>query len=83
MICPNIPGSHILATYSLFIVHGISTLVIIIYSMALLLKFVYMGTALACPMCIVRLKLRYYNLPMDYEHYRGEFDFEAFDEGNK
>ena len=75
-----IAGAQTLANYSLVMVHGVGSFVLCMYTLAFLLKFVYMGTTLLCPICTMRMKLFCRKKPNlgSYEHYRNEFDFEAF-----
>ena len=79
----EVPGSHILTTYSLYLVHGIGSVILTIYVCALLLKAVAMLSTLLCPICITRIKLRCKKLHVDnYEHYKDEFDFDAIEESD-
>ena len=82
-----------MATYSLFVINGLGSFILILYGLAFLIKAVNLVPTLLCPICIVRMKLRWCSssernkaqwdrvrLNNDFEHYRDEFDFNAEDE---
>lgn len=58
-------------------VFGTGCIVLTINGLAFLLKFFNLLSVLVCPSCIMGMKLRCKKLPLDYEHYNSEFDFEA------
>ena len=70
-----VPGSAPLAVYSIYLVFGLGTFVISVYVFAAIYKLSFILLVLICPVKIVNMKKRWNNVPLDYNQYENEFDF--------
>jgi len=72
----EIPGSMVLATYSILMVLLTGSLTIAVYTLAFLYKITCLLCVVICPVTVYGCKKAYHDMPRDFAHYAGEFDFE-------
>ena len=73
----TLPGAAALAVYSIYMVFGLGSFVILVYFSAAIYKVTHLLSVLICPVAIVNCKKRWNKVPTDFSQYEGEFDFDC------
>ena len=76
----DIPGLTVLASYSMFLVMIIGSIVLGIFVLAFLQKLSFLLSVLICPVTITNCRKSWRKVPLDFEHYADEFNFTVGDD---
>ena len=75
-----IPGLSVLASYSMFLVMVVGSLVLGIFTLAFLFKLSFLLSVLICPISVTNCRKKRRDIPLDFEHYVNEFNFSVGDD---
>ena len=73
----GVPGANVLAFYSIILVLGVGCLLFGYIGIVFLLKVGHIVSIQLCPVKLIACKKKWNKRPLDYSHYREEFDCEV------